>query len=660
MAIAAPRNLAAVLLLALLLSLPPAALGQGSTGGPPLLQINPFGPSGGVAPYDMTRLNVTLLNRAAETGLSPLEDPVISVSKLDLKAPGKARREYDKGILLLNRKDYQGAVEYMTQALSLYPDFVAAHNALGSSYLGLGQNDQAREEFAKAVSLDDHLPISHLNLGCAEFALQHYSAAETALQRASTIAPLDLQVLTALAYAQLMNHNYPGTVATAHQVHGRRHQGAAMVHFYAAAAWDGQKNASAAQQELLTFLKEDPKSPAADDARGLLQQLKEGPIQQEPLTSLAFSTSVEVVPLEPHKGPVEVPWTVRAHMQALKEQRGIAEAEAMCQGCGPETAPEAAEPSEPGAPENAAEAISGSSEAGWTMHKDVDEVSVFFAATDHGKAVNDLKPAEIVVRDAHRPPASILGFRSEANLPLRLGLVIDTSQSITSRFSFEQAAAVDFVRKVLTGKDDLAFLVGFSNSVLLVQDFTGDNKQIADGINKLAPAGGTALWDAVMFAADKLAGRTETKPVARVLVVISDGEDNSSSASLKSAIATAEREEVTVYAVSTRDNRDLTSSQFRALGDDALLGDKALKLLAERTGGSAFFPGSVSYLDHGLTDLQQVIRSRYLITYKPALFKRDGEYRPIDITAQKAGHKLRVYARKGYYAQSMVLKNGGV
>src|ERR1700678_789378 len=163
---------------------------------------------------------------------SPLESGYGSLSKLDLKAPGKAKREYEKGYQLLMRKDDRGAIEHLLAATSIYSSFVAAHNALGSAYLGLSENDQARAEFARAVELDDHLPISYLNLGCAELALSHFSGAQEAIQKASSIAPLDLQLLTALSYAQLMNHDYTGVIATANQVHERKHDGAAMVHFF--------------------------------------------------------------------------------------------------------------------------------------------------------------------------------------------------------------------------------------------------------------------------------------------------------------------------------------------------------------------------------------------------------------------------------------------
>jgi VWFA-related protein len=279
---------------------------------------------------------------------------------------------------------------------------------------------------------------------------------------------------------------------------------------------------------------------------------------------------------------------------------------------------------------------------GSTFRAAVDEVTIFFAATDHGKSATNLTASDIVVRDDNRPPHAILGFRNESQLPLRLGLIIDTSNSVKDRISFEEAAATKFLETVVTGKDDLAFVVGVNNSVLLVQDFSGDQAQISHEINQLAPGGGTALWDAVSFGAEKLRERVEGRPVARVLIVISDGEDNASSVSLKQAIASAQRGEVAVYTVSTQD--------YTQEDPSAELGDHALRALSELTGGTAFIPGSIRGLKGSLNELQQVIRGRYLVSYKPAAFQRDGRYREIDIKAEKDGHKLKVYARKGYYA----------
>lgn len=609
-----------------------------------------LGSEGGVAPFDMSRMDATMLQKAFDEELSPLENPNISVSQLDLKAPGKARKEYDQGFKLLLRKQYQDAVTHLSLALSIYPNFVAAHNSLGGAYLNLGQNDLARAEFSKAVSLDDHLPISQLNLGCAELALKHYPEAEAAVQKAASIAPLDLQVLTALAYAQLLNHDYSGTVSTAKQVHSRKHKEAAIVHFYAAAAWDALNNQQAAQQELQALLKEAPKSPAASQASAILQQMKAAP-EPQTIASLRLTTTGEIEPAAAPVIPAGIPSSIRKQMQDSKEAQQIAEAEAVCESCSSTAASQ---------PQLAlANTTSGSmvrNGSTWTLHKDVDEVAVFFSATDHERAVTDLNLSEVRVLDGNHPPLSVQKFRRESELPLRVGLVIDTSESVIDRFAFEQSAAANFVRKILVGKDDSGFVVGFSNSVLLVQDFTRDVEKLSQAIGKLAPGGGTALWDAVSFTADKLASQAETQPVAKVLIVISDGEDNSSSVSLRETIAAAEKDDVIVYAVSTRDQLPNTGP---TIFSGAPVGDRALRALSTQSGGTAFFPGSLRNLNKGLDELQEVIRSRYMISYRPASFRVDGQYHAIDIEARKRGHKLRVYSRKGYYAKSSS-RDGGL
>jgi Ca-activated chloride channel homolog len=282
---------------------------------------------------------------------------------------------------------------------------------------------------------------------------------------------------------------------------------------------------------------------------------------------------------------------------------------------------------------------------GWILKSSVDEVALLFAATDHGKSVTNLTSHDIRITDNNEPPAAIVGFRSEAQLPLRLALLIDTSDSISGRFAFEQAAADRFVRNVLTNHADLGFLVGFANSVLLVRDFTAENTRLADGIQQLAPAGGTALWDAVDFAARKLSSRNDPEAVARILVVISDGDDNSSNATLKEAIQSAQRGQVAVYTISTYER---PASNVSA----APVGERALKVLAEQTGGASFVPGSVRSLSRSLDELQEVIRSRYLVSYRPAHLRLDGSFRNIGLKAEKSGHKLHVYSRKGYYAKS--------
>lgn len=593
--------------------------------------------------------NFFTINSKSEN-LSPLQTPSGSVSNLDLKAPGKAQREYKKGYLLLMRNDPKAAIEHLSRAIAVYQKYVAAHNAMGSAYLNLQQNDEAKDQFSEAVSLDDHMPNSYLNLGCAQLALKQYADAEETFRKASSLAPLDTQLQLALAYAEFSNKDYPAVIATTREVHGQKHEGASLVHFFAAASLEAQNNLSAAQDEINILLKEDPKSPFTEEFRRILAELrteerKRAELKFDPVQKVTYSIGIPngTSPEVANRGALRA-------AQNLQQSEEIEEAEkepaGVCTDCGLAVG------------ENASSGLGNHSRDSnprdsnrTIIRASVDEVSVMFAATDRGKSVKDLASSDVQVLDNSLPPKSILHFRNEAQLPLRLGLVIDTSDSVTERFKFEQAAAIKFLQKVVTGSSDLAFVVGVNNSVLLVQDFTSDQERMDHAIAALAPTGGTALWDAVNFATEKLASRPETEPVARVMVVISDGEDNSSSVTLKDVIAGGLRREVAVYTVSTRESGNTDEA--------AELGDRALQTISQLTGGGAYRPGSVGGLNGSLSELQEVIHGRYLISYRPASFQRDGHYRAIDISAEKSGRKLRVYARRGYYASGLQAQQAG-
>jgi VWFA-related protein len=569
---------------------------------------------------------------------TPLASPSGSMSKLDLKAPGKAQREYQKGYQLLMRRDFAGAIQHLQVAIQIYPRFVAAHDALGTAYLDLNQNEGAREEFSKAVALDDHLPNSYLDLGIAQLALRQYVGAEESFRKASSLAPLDLQLAVALAYGEFANQDYPAVLATAAEVHSRPHKGAELVHYFAAGAWGAQGNLVEAQHQMEVLLQEDPSAASADQFRHILTQIKNEQAIKEAgklRERQAMSTTSE-----PPKAPSSRDRSqVEGALQDTEEKEQIAEAESAaefaCMSCGPAVVNELNKAQSSGARVKRA----GS---GYVLRSSVDEVDVFFSATDHGSSVTNLTAADIQIRDGGRPPDRITGFRNESQLPLRLGLVLDTSDSVKHRLVFEEKAATKFLESVLTNERDLAFAVGVNNSVLLVQDFTPQLGLISRAINQLAPGGGTALWDAVAFAAGKLANRAEVEPVARVLVLISDGQDNSSHISLKEAIAQALRGETVIYTVSTKDLLDEDSR--------SLLGDCALATLSELTGGASFVPGSLRRLEGSLKDVQHVIRGRYLLTYSPGSFQYDGSYRRIELTAARSGRRFKVFARKGYYA----------
>jgi tetratricopeptide (TPR) repeat protein len=238
---------------------------------------NRFGSLATLDSIQTTRIdsNVFLINSQSAAGAAtPLRTPSGSVSKLDLKSPGKARREYEKGYQLLMKEDLPAAITHLTKSLAVYPRFVAAHNALGTAYLNKGEKLHAREEFARAVALDDHLPNSCLNLGCAQLALGEYAEAESSLKRATSIAPLDLQLLTALIYAEFVNRDYSAVIATVHRVHDRKHDGAAVAHYFSAAALEPQDDLVGPQQEMETPLAEEPKSASAEQFRKILEQVK--------------------------------------------------------------------------------------------------------------------------------------------------------------------------------------------------------------------------------------------------------------------------------------------------------------------------------------------------------------------------------------------------
>jgi Ca-activated chloride channel homolog len=274
-----------------------------------------------------------------------------------------------------------------------------------------------------------------------------------------------------------------------------------------------------------------------------------------------------------------------------------------------------------------------------TIKARVDEVNVLFIATDHhGKFVRNLNQSDFAILDDHKPPQSIVDFRRETDLPLELGLLIDTSGSVHSRFDFEQAAAASFLEQTLRLNFDRAFVMGFASHSTVTQDFTDNVKLLETGVQSLQDGGGTALYDAVYRACrDKLSkGRDDDHPVRHAIVVISDGEDNQSEFSRLQAIEMAQRSDVIIYAISTDDSGLV------------LRGDKALQQLADATGGRAFFPYKTKDITHSFKAIEDELRSQYIVSYRPADFDADGRYRSIEITTLRKD--LEVRARKGYYA----------
>lgn len=273
-----------------------------------------------------------------------------------------------------------------------------------------------------------------------------------------------------------------------------------------------------------------------------------------------------------------------------------------------------------------------------TIKKRVDEVNLLFIATDkHGKFVRNLNQTDFSILDDHKPPQSILEFHRETDLPLEMGLLIDVSGSVRSRFDFEQDAATGFLKQVLRRGFDKAFVMGFNSHSQITQDFTDSPTLLSVGINHLHSGGGTALYDAIYRAArEKFLKDHPDHPARKAIIIISDGEDNQSEYSRTQAIEMAQRAEVIIYAISTDDSGLI------------LRGDQVLEQLAEATGGRAFFPYKTKDITHAFAAIEDELRSQYAISYKPADFDADGRFRTIEITTLKKD--LQVRARKGYFA----------
>ena len=273
-----------------------------------------------------------------------------------------------------------------------------------------------------------------------------------------------------------------------------------------------------------------------------------------------------------------------------------------------------------------------------TIKKRVDEVHVVFIATDkHGKFVRDLNQQDFSILDDHKPPQLISNFRRETDLPLNLGLLIDTSGSVKGRFEFEQEAATTFLQRTVRANFDRAFVMGFNSKTQITQDYTDNPGLLAAGITKLHAGGGTALYDAIYQACkQKLNHQEDDHPVRRAIVVVSDGEDNQSDVTEGQAIEMAQRAEVIIYAISTDDSGLV------------LRGDRILEQLADATGGRAFFPFKMKDIKNSFAAIEDELRSQYIVSYRPADFETNGQYRPVEITALKKD--LQVRARRGYYA----------
>jgi Ca-activated chloride channel family protein len=275
----------------------------------------------------------------------------------------------------------------------------------------------------------------------------------------------------------------------------------------------------------------------------------------------------------------------------------------------------------------------------YTLRADAYEVRLNATVLDgSGRSIQTLtKDAFSVYEDG--VPQTIASFRHE-DLPVSLGLLIDSSGSMYDKRSAVEKAALDFVK--LSNPEDEEFLVDFSWEAFIDQDFTNNIDKLQQGLGYIKSSGGTAIYDALVASADYLS--KNAKHPKQVLLVVTDGEDNASTATLEQTIRRIQDlDGPVIYCVGLLFGDDTDKRESRHAR-------RVLETLAEQTGGAAYFPKSIKDVDAVAAEVAQDIRTQYTISYHSTKSPTLGGYRELHVEAKaKSFGRLSVRTRSGYY-----------
>ncbi|MGH9510371.1 MAG: VWA domain-containing protein [Terriglobales bacterium] len=301
---------------------------------------------------------------------------------------------------------------------------------------------------------------------------------------------------------------------------------------------------------------------------------------------------------------------------------------------GPQTAP-------PPAQSESKPAAQSQEDSEFTFRKEVEEVVLYATVLDgQQRVVNTLTRDAFTVYEDGRPQV-ITSFRRE-DIPVSLGVVIDNSGSMKrSRIAVNQAT-LNLVRA--SNPKDEVFVVNFNDEFWLDQDFTADVGKLKEALERIESRGGTALYDALIASADYM--KKNAKLGKRVLLVVTDGEDNQSAATLEQAIRRVQDNDgPTVYTIGIFEEKPPKRAK------------RALKAFAEQTGGVSYFPDDLEEVDSITKAVAHDIRNQYTIGYKPPHLDREG-YRAVRVEAKAKGFRgLQVRTRSGYYVSARTPKS---
>ena len=276
----------------------------------------------------------------------------------------------------------------------------------------------------------------------------------------------------------------------------------------------------------------------------------------------------------------------------------------------------------------------------FTLRTSVSEVVLYATVVDsHEHLVTTLQKQDFTVYEDNVPQV-ISSFRQE-DVPVSLAILVDNSGSMSEKRAAVNRAAIDLVRA--SNPQDESFIVNFSDEAFLDQDFTSNIGLLEKGLSHIDSKGGTALYDAVVAAADHLS--KNAKHAKQVILIITDGEDNSSSTTLAETVQRIQAlHGPIVYSIGL-----LYANQD---GREAHRARKDLETLSNQTGGIAFFPKSLDQVDSIAAEVARDIREQYIIGYHPTRPISQGGYRTIRVVAKAKGYgKLTVRTRAGYFAQ---------
>jgi VWFA-related protein len=275
---------------------------------------------------------------------------------------------------------------------------------------------------------------------------------------------------------------------------------------------------------------------------------------------------------------------------------------------------------------------------GFVLHTDVEEVVLNATVLEGNKLVPDLKADNFQVFE-DQVKQTIISFQ-HTDLPVSIALVVDNSGSMARKRPSVNKSALDLIQA--SNPQDEAFVVNFSDEAFIDQEFTSDVNKLRDGLGHIDSKGGTALYDAVVASADKLA--EDAKRPKQVLILITDGEDNASTLNLEQTIRRVQQlSGPVIYSIGLLFGDEMSHAEVRHAR-------RALEMLSTETGGMAFFPKSIEQIDQIAAEVARDIRNQYTLGYRSTKPTTEPGFRRVQVDAEAKGMgKLTVRTRTGYF-----------